>query len=158
VSRLAMGLLAATIGWTQPAPATPPLDPGVGDVALAQSEEPRSISYGCTGGFSGGGGGVTVRSDGTILRWSLEGYWASPEESFVRSDPAAAKQLFARVDAMDFTSIELKESDNLTCHMTQRHGASTHTVTWAYGDSSVPSRVAALASEMERLAPAPEAK
>jgi hypothetical protein len=130
----------------------------VSPTALAQSDEPRSISYGCTGGFSGGGGGVTVRSDGTILRWSLKGYWASPEESFVRTDPSAAKQLFARLDEMDFTSIDFKEVDNMTCYLTHRQGTTSHAVTWAFGDSSVPSRVAALALDLERLAPLPHAK
>jgi hypothetical protein len=88
----------------------------------------------------------------------LEGYWASPEESIVGSDPAAAKRLFARVDAMDFTSIDFKEADNMTCYLTHRQGTATHAVTWAFGNSSVPSRVAELASDLERLAPPPHAK
>ena len=126
--------------------------------ALGQSEEPRSLSYGCSGGFTGGGSGVTVRSNGTILKWSLPSAGGSLEESVIRSDPTAAQRLFTQLDEMNFTNIDYKKFGNMTCYVTLREGSTTHEVSWEIGDTSVPSRVAALSSDLERLALPVESK
>ena len=126
--------------------------------ANAQSETPRSVSYGCSGGFTGGGGGVTVRSNGTILTWSLPTAGGSVEESVIRSDPTAAQELFKELDEMNFTNIDYKNFGNMTCHLTLREGSTTHVVSWEIGDISVPSQVSALSSDLERLALPVESK
>ncbi len=121
-------------------------------VALAQHDAERSISCGCSGGFTGGGSGVTVLWDGAILRWSRPTYRDSLEESLIRSDPRAARQFFAQLDEMNFTSIHYKKTGNMTCHLTLRQGSTTHAVAWEPGDSSAPPLVVALASRLQRLA------
>ena len=126
--------------------------------ANAQSETPRSVSYGCSGGFTGGGGGVTVRSNGTILKWSRPSAGAPVEESVIRSDPAAAQRLFSKLHEMNFTNIDYKNFGNMTCHLTLREGSTTHVVSWEIGDISVPSQVSALSSDLERLALPVESK
>ncbi len=130
----------------------------ISPTAHAQSETPRSVSYGCSGGFTGGGGGVTVRSNGTILKWSLPTAGGSVEQSVIRSDPTAAQRLFTQLDEMNFTNIDYKKFGNMTCHVTLREGSTTHAVSWEIGDTSVPSRVAALSSDLERLALPVESK
>ena len=127
-------------------------------VANAQSETPRSVSYGCSGGFTGGGDGVTVRSNGTILKWSLPTAGGSLEESVIRSDPTAAQKLFRQLDEMNFTNIDYKKFGNMTCLLTLREGSTTHAVSWEIGDTSVPSQVIALSSDLERLALPVESK
>ena len=127
-------------------------------VANAQSETPRSVSYGCSGGFTGGGDGVTVRSNGTILKWSLPTAGDSVEESVIRSDPTAAQELFRKLDEMNFTNIDYKKFGNMTCHLTLREGSTTHAVSWEIGDTSVPLQVSALSSDLERLALPVESK
>jgi hypothetical protein len=119
--------------------------------ALAQSVEPGSISHGCSGGFTGGGGGVTVRSDGTILRWSRPTYRGAIEETVIRSDPAAARELFAQIDGMKFTNIHYNKAGNMTCQVVLRRGSTTHAVAWEPGDPSSPPRVLALASRLQHL-------
>ena len=130
----------------------------ISPTANAQSETPRSVSYGCSGGFTGGGGGVTVRSNGTILKWSLPAAGGSVEESVIRSDPTAAQELFKELDEMNFTNIDYKNFGNMTCHLTLREGSTTHVVSWEIGDISVPSQVSALSSDLERLALPVESK
>jgi len=130
----------------------------ISPTAHAQFKTPRSVSYGCSGGFTGGGGGVTVRSNGTILKWSRPSPRGSVEESVIRSDPTAAQRLFTQLDKMNFTNIDYKKFGNMTCYVTLREGSTTHTVSWDIGDTSVPSRVAALSSDLERLALSVESK
>ena len=101
---------------------------------------------------------MTVRSNGTILTWSLPTAGGSVEESVIRSDPTAAQKLFTQLDEMNFTNIDYKKFGNMTCHLTLREGATTHAVSWEIGDTSVPSRVAALSSDLERLALPVESK
>lgn len=120
--------------------------------ALAESEDPRSISQGCSGGFTGGGGGVTVRSDGAILRWSRATYRDSVEESLIRWDTSATRRLFAEVDDSAFTSIRYSKFGNMTCQVILRRGTSSHAVSWEMGDPSAPSLATEIAARLERLA------
>ncbi len=120
--------------------------------ALAKAEAPRSISHGCYGGFTGGGAGVTVRSDGAILRSSRPTYRDPLEESVVGSDPQAALRLFADLDQIKFADIVYNKVGNMTCSLSLLQGTAAHTVTWEYGDSSVPSLVVEFASRLEQLA------
>ncbi len=101
---------------------------------------------------------MTVRSNGTILKWSQPSAGAPVEESVIRSDPAAAQRLFSQLDEMNFTNIDYKKVFNMTCYVSLREGSTTHTVSWGIGDTSVPSRVAALSSDLERLALPVESK
>jgi hypothetical protein len=119
--------------------------------ATAQPVEPRSLSYGCSGGFTGGGSGVTVRSDGTVLRWSLPTFHGPMEETVIGSDPDAAREIFAQLNRMKFTSIDYNKPRNMTCHISLREGSTTHGVAWGDGDSSVPPLLVELASRLQRL-------
>ena len=130
----------------------------ISPTAIAQPETPRSVSYGCSGGFTGGGSGVTVRSNGTILKWSLPTAGGSIEESVIRSDPTAAQKLFKKLDEMNFTNIDYEKFGNMTCHLTLREGSTHHVVSWEIGDTSVPLQVATLSSDLERLALPVESK
>ena len=119
--------------------------------ASAEANE-ESLSYGCSGGFTGGGGGVVVQRDGEIHRWSPPTYRHPVEQAFIRFDRAAARDVFAEVERINFTSIRYSKPGNMTCHVTLRRGASTHAVAWPTGDPDAPSRVVALASRIEKLA------
>ncbi len=125
-----------------------------GGVSILASAEVReeSLSYGCSGGFTGGGSGVVVQRDGEIHRWSRPTYGDPVEQSFIRIDRAAARDLFAWVVRINFASIRYSKPSNMTCHVTLRQGGSTHAVAWPPGDPDVPSQVVALASRIEQIA------
>jgi hypothetical protein len=116
--------------------------------APAQPEVPRSIVYGCSGGFTGGGEGVTIRSDGAILDWSKLTYGDPFEESVIGSDPVAVRQLFAELDKIKFTSISYNKPGNMTCYVR----SASHSVVWAHGDPSAPSLVVEFALRLKLLA------
>ena len=124
---------------------------GFSVVALAEVNQ-ESLSCGCSGGFTGGGSGVVVHRDGAIHRWSRPTYRDPVEQSFVRFDRAAARDLFAELERIDFTSIRYSKPSNMTCRVTLRQGESTHAVAWPPGDAAAPSEVVALASRMEQIA------
>jgi hypothetical protein len=119
--------------------------------ATAQPVEPRSLSYGCSGGFTGSGNGVTVRSDGTVLRWTLASFHGPKEEAVIGSDPDAVREIFAQLKRMEFTSIDYNEPRNMSCHISLREGSTTHGVAWGDGDSSIPPQLMELASRLQRL-------
>ena len=120
-------------------------------IASAEVNE-ESLSCGCSGGFTGGGGGVVVQRDGGIHRWSRPTYRDPVEQSFVRFDRVAARDLFAQVERIKFTSIRYSKPSNMTCRVELRQGASTHVIAWPLGDPAAPSEVVALASRMEQIA------
>lgn len=121
-------------------------------ITAAAEVNEESLSYGCFGGFTGGGGGAVVQRDGGIHRWSLSTYRDPVEQSFIRLDHAAAQDVFAEVERINFTGIRYNEPSNMTCEVTHRQGASTHTVAWGLGDPDAPSEVVALASRIEKIA------
>jgi hypothetical protein len=124
---------------------------GFSEVALADVNG-ESLSSGCSGGFTGGGGGVVVHRDGAIHRWSRPTYRDPVKQSFVRLDRAAAGELFAELERINFTSIRYKKPSNMTCEVTLRRGETTHAVAWPLGDAAAPSEVVALAARMEQIA------
>ena len=127
---------------------------GSSAAALAGNDE-AFVSSGCSGGFTGGGGGVVVHRDGAIHRWSKPTYRDPVKQSFVRLDPAAARELFAALERINFTSIRYNKHGNMTCRVTLRQGGSTHGVAWPHGDPTAPSEVVALASRMEQVGQVP---
>ena len=124
-----------------------------GPSALASEDtQKESLSWGCSGGFTGGGDGVVVHRDGEIHRWSRPTYRDPVEQSFVRSDGAATRDLFAELERISFTGIHYNKVGNMTCSVTLRRDGSTHIVAWPIGDPAAPSEVVALASRMKQIA------
>lgn len=121
-------------------------------IPVSAQDQEKSLSYGCSGGFTGGGGGVVVRGDGGIHRWSRPTYRDPVEETLIRVDRAAAQMIFAEVERIKFTDIRFSKPGNMTCSVALRHGASTHAVAWPLGDPRAPSQVLALVSRLEQLA------
>lgn len=128
---------------------------GVSSAAALAGSDEAFVSSGCSGGFTGGGGGVVVHLDGAIHRWSQATYRDPVEQSFVRLDVAAARDLFSELDRIGFTSIRYKKHGNMTCRVTLQQGGSTHDVAWPSGDPTAPSAVVALASRMEQIGQVP---
>jgi hypothetical protein len=86
-----------------------------------------------------------------VHRWSQPTFRDPVEQSFVRLDLAAARELFAELDRIGFTSIRYNKYGNMTCRVTLRQGDSTHDVAWPSGDPTAPSAVVAFSSRMERV-------
>jgi len=124
-------------------------------VAALAGDDEAFVSSGCSGGFTGGGSGVVVHRNGEIHRWFQPTYRDPVEQSFVRLDLAAARELFAELDRINFTAIRYNKHGNMTCRVTLRQGDSTHDVEWPPGDPGAPSEVAALVSRMEKLGQVP---
>jgi hypothetical protein len=125
---------------------------GAAAVLAADDTNKESLSYGCSGGFTGGGSGIVVYRDGEFQRWSKPTYRDPVEQSSVRSDRAAAGSLFAELERISFTSIRYHKVDNMTCSLTLRREGSTHAVAWPMGDPATPAEVVALVARMEQLA------
>jgi hypothetical protein len=112
----------------------------------------ESLSYGCGGGFTGAWGGVLVQRDGEIYRLSRPGRGGPVEQTFIRIDRGAARDVFAEVERIKFTSIHYRKPFNITCEVTLRQGASSHAVAWGPNDPNAPSQVVALASRIQQIA------
>lgn len=84
----------------------------------------------CHGGFSGGEHGVAVTSGGEILEWGGPLPNLPRAYRLVRTDSAAAAQVFAELDRIRFRSVESNQSDNVTCYVELRTNSGSHTVAW----------------------------
>ena len=121
---------------------------------LAGKIEVASILAACTGGVTGGGSGVLVRRDGGIFRWRLSTARARPEETFVRTEPAVAARLFARLDEIGFGKINYSRPSNITCALARSDASGTHEVAWRVRDAEAPAAVLAVHAEIGALVPA----
>ncbi len=112
---------------------------------------PRSISYGCGGGITGGGGGVIIQSDGTVLRYHYPSYRDPMEKWVIGSDPGGVRKLFASFDGLRFKSIQYSKPDNWCCSLTLDEAGSIHSVTWIPEDPSAPGSVVGFASYIDEF-------
>lgn len=110
----APGVVASTPGW--PAPVRT-------DTAIA----------GCSGGFTGGGGGVVVTSRGEIIQWAQDTYAPPRRYRTLRTDSAAAAAIFAELARIRFRSLPEGKSSNVTCSLELTGAGGAHAVSWPLG-------------------------
>ena len=131
LAALAIAVLLAT-------PAAPETDSG-------------EIVCGCSGGITGGGEGLIVTRAGRISRWQQDRAGVAKRESFVCKDVKAAQSLFTELETMRFEAIDFNKPGNMTCFVTRRIGAQSHTVAWSAGDTAAPKEVIELYRRMRNL-------
>jgi len=87
-----------------------------------------SINYGCSGGFTGGGDGIKVLSDGSIIKWTLTA--GQLKETVVKIDLTLSKAVFTRLKDIQFTKIDYQKFGNMTCSLTLKEDGISHVVSW----------------------------
>jgi hypothetical protein len=95
-----------------------------------------TVFAGCSGGVTGGGGGLAVTGRGEILKWQLQGprSLSSAVYTAVGTDSATAAAIFAELARVRFRSIDHQKPSNMTCFIALAASAGTHSVSWPIGN------------------------
>ena len=97
---------------------------------IAKASPNDSITYGCAGGYTGGGSGVTVKRDGTITQWTSS--LAAPNKKVLgHRDVDFANEVFDKIAASNFLATDYNQPGNMTCSLTMTDATSSHTVSWS---------------------------
>jgi hypothetical protein len=124
-------LLLAAIGW--PLVELPAAAAGATVVTVRATVSGDTLVSGCSGGVSGGGGGVAVTRAGEVLRWSTDGPGPPARVTLVRVDSALTEELFRELERIRFRSIRHHEPSNMTCFLYLRSEHGAHEVAWPWG-------------------------
>ena len=89
-----------------------------------------SVIYACAGGFTGGGNGVTVKKDGTIIQWTSN-LNSQNKEVASQSDVTFTNKVFERIDDSHFMNINYNKPANMTCSLIINRSNYSHTVSWS---------------------------
>jgi hypothetical protein len=89
------------------------------------------VRVGAQGGFTGGGSGHIVRSDGTVLSWSqLTPEESITQESLGRAEPKTLRELHRAMTDPALAAVEQSESGNLTAFLEWRLGDRSRRFSW----------------------------
>lgn len=102
--------------------------------AVACQSQTDSITYGCAGGFTGGGSGVKVFSDGRMIKWTSSVDGLSEEELSVNLDLTG--DLFSRLEKLDVSSIKYQKFGNLTCTLIIQKEGISHSIAWSNSEDN----------------------
>jgi hypothetical protein len=122
----------------------------IADGTVLETAPADTLSGGCTGGVTGGGGGVAVTGRGEILKWSQDVATVPVEFTAVRTDSAAVAAIFAEAERIGFRTIVHRRPFNVTCFLALADSAGRHSVAWPMGD--VPPVVRELNRRLHALA------
>ncbi len=89
-----------------------------------------TVLSGCTGGFSGGGGGILVTTAGEIVSWTQATFAAKRDYHLLRVDTAAAGGVFRELARIRFRTINYSKPDNMTCSLELTGPGGHHSVDW----------------------------
>jgi hypothetical protein len=105
------------------------------------SAAPWSVRVGEVGGFTGGGGGHIIRSDGTVTRWTRVTPQDSIESSLVgKSTSGAIRDLRAALASPDLAALSFERSGNMTAFLEWVGPPQPRRWTWSEGtkDAELP--------------------
>jgi len=120
---------------------------------VAQALPIREVVSGCSGGFTGGGGGVALTPNGQLYTWQLQLAGAPETRRLARTDTALAADVFRRLAAMRFLEIAYAQPSNVTCFVRARTDSGTHEVAWPLNDTGAPRAVRDLFDRLKAAAP-----
>jgi len=110
----------------------------------AASGQPWSVNLGSQGGFTGGGSGHRVRSDGTVSSWSR----ITPQESLTTRAVGLASSetlhvLHAALESLDVSRTTFASTGNMTVFIEWIETAAPRRWSWPEGtpDAKIPSPV-----------------
>lgn len=86
------------------------------------------ISYGCSGGFTGGGNGVKIVRDGNVYKWSSTP--GKVVEKALRTDVKFTSEAFSRLDKLEISTLKYNEVGNFTCTLTTQQSGNSHVISW----------------------------
>ena len=92
-----------------------------------------SLTFGSEGGFTGGGSGFTIFSDGAVASWSR----LTQEHELVtqpagRATPEALQALFKAMTAAEMRTLSAEERGNMTTFLEWRHAGESRRYSWAH--------------------------
>jgi hypothetical protein len=119
-----------------PAAAQQATDPG-GSPAHADA---GAVTASCGGGVTGGGGGVTLRSDHHVISWQKATASAARTETDLGADDMFFADIHRHLQTAGFSNISYDQPADMTCSLT----AGGHTVSWQPGDPNAPASVLAI--------------
>lgn len=91
-----------------------------------------SIVRYCGGGVTGGGGGLRIDPDGSVLRFHRARAGAPIEETPVETRAPYAR-IAALLDAAGFKHLPRGAPSNMTCSLTRWRDGRSHVVMWGIG-------------------------
>lgn len=131
---VAAGVVAACRGSaSRPGDAGATPAPGSSDDPAAAYVAPLpgdTVSAGCTGGISGGGGGLLVTGKGEIVEWGQTTFAPPKTYRLVRVDTAAAAGIFRELARIGFRKLPAGEPANMTCSIDLSGPSGSHSVSW----------------------------
>jgi len=107
------------------------------DLSSHAPTEEGDVTASCGGGVTGGGGGVTLRSDHHVIRWRKPTASAARTETDLGPDDTFFADIHRHLQTAGFANINYAEPANMTCSLT----AGGHSVSWQPGDPNAPPSV-----------------
>ena len=99
-----------------------------------------AVTASCSGGVTGGGSGVTLRSDHHVVSWQKATAGAARTETDLGGDDTFFADIHRHLQTAGFANIHYNQTANMTCSLT----AGDHSVSWPQGDPNAPASVLAI--------------
>ena len=113
------------------------------------------ISYGCHGGFTGGGTSTAILSDGRIYRSHRSTYRSEiTEPILVGRNPEAAREIFLAADRVDFLGSPAPKPKSYDCVIAKRIAGHTYGI--SVNQKDTPDAARSLADLFIKLVLAPD--
>ena len=87
-----------------------------------------SITYGCSGGFTGGGSGVKIISDGSVIKWTSTIDEISEQQ--LRRDQELTDEAFSRLEELNIHALDYQQLGNFTCTLSVKKGNHQYSISW----------------------------
>ena len=105
----------------------------------SQSEE-GEVTASCGGGVTGGGGGITLRSDHHVISWQKVTANAARTETDLGADDTLFANTHRSLQTAGFANINYDQPADMTCSL----AVGGHYVSWQPGDPNAPASVLAI--------------
>jgi hypothetical protein len=91
-----------------------------------------SVRIGSQGGFTGGGSGQVIRSDGSVESWSqITPDEKSTQEPAGHADAPALDALFRAMNSPEMRALQYHEAGNMTTFLEWQQGTEVRSWSWA---------------------------
>lgn len=115
----------------------------------ACKSQTNSITYGCAGGFTGGGSGVKIISDGRILKWTSTIDKISEQE--LRTDTDFTAEAFSRLEELNIMKVKYEQVGNFTCTLTLNKNDDSHSISWSNNQEKKIERFVHFSNWLEKM-------
>ena len=127
--------------------------------AVRTGSLPYEIKWGTSGGFTGGGEGYILYSDGSVARWKKSRAGATIETRILgKISDEAAGDIRRLIDANKLLQFNHNRAGNMTTALTIISKGTEHTITWPDEPGKTPIEVVKLMEQLQASAKALEHK